>query len=57
LPADLAATCPDPGVKAGQDARAALARNRSAFKACRARHKDAVDFYTKVRRLRPKVKP
>lgn len=49
LPADLAALCKDPGVRAGRDARRELARNRAALADCKKRHRDTVQFYGDVR--------
>ncbi|MCV6603412.1 MAG: hypothetical protein OIF54_17920 [Cohaesibacter sp.] len=51
MPADLAAQCQDPGVKAGRDARRELARNRAALADCKKRHRDMVTFYGDVRQL------
>ena len=49
LPADLAAGCADPGVRAGRSALTELARNRKALAECRRRHGDTVTFYDDLR--------
>jgi hypothetical protein len=49
LPAHLGIDCPDPGVKSGQPAVAALALNRQALATCKRRHRDTVSFYRDVR--------
>lgn len=49
LPGNLAARCPDPGVRAGQAAVVELARNRQALATCAHRQRDTVAFYQDVR--------
>jgi hypothetical protein len=49
LPADLAAGCADPGVRAGRSALTERARNRQALAECRRRHGDTVTFYDDLR--------
>ena len=51
-PAELAQTCPDPGVRAGKPALSELARNRVALAQCRDRHERLVTFYGEVKRGR-----
>jgi len=49
LPSDLRQACADPGVRAGHDVRAELARNRYALAACKRKHAGMIDFYDDVR--------
>lgn len=50
LPASLGQPCAVPQLRAGQDARAALAGTRLALATCRRRHSGTVQFYADVRR-------
>lgn len=55
LPGNLAARCPDPGVRAGQAAVVEIARQRQALATCAHRQRDTVAFYDDTRtRLRGK---
>jgi len=50
MPYQLKAKCPDPGVRAGKDARVELARNRKALSTCSKRHQGTVKFYGRVKK-------
>lgn len=50
LDSGLRKPCTDPGVKAGQDARAVIARHRVALGACSRKHRDTVRFYDKTKK-------
>ncbi|PLX36983.1 MAG: hypothetical protein C0605_07910 [Hyphomicrobiales bacterium] len=50
LDKDLRQPCPDPGVKAGQDARVVIAHTRRALGVCSRRHRDTVKFYDDTKR-------
>ena len=50
LPSALAVTPPDPGVRAGRDARLELARSRAALAQCRGQYEDFKGFYERLRK-------
>lgn len=50
IPTELSQRCADPGVHAGADARAELARNRAWGKCADRKHRDTTAFYVDVRR-------
>lgn len=52
LPSDQVTECRDPGIRVGQNAKSALVQNRTAFKVCRAKHKQLVVWYQQLRQSR-----
>ena len=50
LPGQLRASCPDPGVRDGKDARIELARTRKALATCSRKKKGVVSFYDQTRK-------
>lgn len=50
MPGQLRASCPDPGVRAGKDARIELARTRKALATCAAKKNGAVKLYDQTKR-------
>jgi len=50
LPGQLRASCPDPGVRDGKDARIELARTRKALATCARRKNGVVSFYDQARK-------